>query len=61
MFDSRSQDHKVIDFKVQLEIEREAKLQLESLWDEFLESCANAGWDLNRSELQTSGYEIEII
>ena len=55
-----SKNQKAINIKSQLNIESEAKHQLESMWNEFLEGCTGAGWDLTRSELQTKGYEIEI-
>jgi hypothetical protein len=51
----------VMDFKNQLEIEAEAKFLLKSMWEKFLRSCTHAGWDLSRSELQTRGYEVEVV
>jgi hypothetical protein len=53
--------HFVLDSKNQLEIEEEAKVRLKSMWGKFRRSCNHAGWDLSRSELQTRGYEIEVV
>ena len=50
-----------MDFKSQLEIEAEAKVRFKSMWEKFLRSCTHAGWDLTRSELQTRGFEVEVV
>jgi len=51
----------IVDFKSQLEIEAEAKVRFKSMWEKFLRSCTHAGWDLTRSELQTRGFEVEVV
>ena len=50
-----------IDYSSQFEIEAETKVLLKSLWGKFHRDCSEAGWDLSRSELQSRGYEIEVL
>ena len=42
------------------DIEQDTEKQLEASWNDFVARAIDSGWDLNRSELQSSGYEIEI-
>jgi len=51
----------MMDLTSQIEIEAEAKSLLESSWENFVASCADAGWDLAGSELQTLGYEVKVV
>jgi hypothetical protein len=37
------------------------KEQLHQTWDSFVLACETAGWDLSKTELQTQGYELELI
>lgn len=38
-----------------------ATVQLESAWPTFEKACQQAGWDLDKTELQTRGYELALM
>jgi hypothetical protein len=42
------------------DIEVETEKTLDITWDDFVQKSIQAGWDLNRSELQSFGYEISL-
>lgn len=41
--------------------EANANEQLETTWNDFANSCRQSGWDLSKTELQSHGYELELI
>jgi hypothetical protein len=41
-------------------VEGETQSELEAAWEMFQERCRAAGWDLNKTELKTLGYEVEM-
>ncbi|KAG7338323.1 Vitamin B6 photo-protection and homoeostasis domain containing protein [Nitzschia inconspicua] len=53
--------NKEIDEIVVQEISKETEQNLETDWSDFTTLCKNAGWDLSRSELDTQGYEIQVV
>jgi hypothetical protein len=42
-------------------LEAQTEGVLETTWRDFVTFCTDAGWDLNRSELETRGYEVQIM
>jgi hypothetical protein len=42
------------------DIEVEIEKSLDATWQDFVQKSTEVGWDLNRSELQTRGYEISV-
>jgi hypothetical protein len=38
-----------------------AREELQRSWGTFSQSCREAGWDLSKTELQSHGYELEVI
>ena len=44
-----------------LSAEAIANEQLESTWNSFSQACRESGWDLSKTELQSHGYELELI
>jgi len=59
--DRPKKEASVMDFKSQLKIEAETMVLFKSMWKKFDRSCTLAGWDLSKSELQTNGYEVEVV
>jgi hypothetical protein len=49
-----------VSLDVQRAIEQDTEKILAASWSDFAARSMNAGWDLNRSELQSNGYEIQI-
>lgn len=38
-----------------------ANNELERSWNDFSQSCRRAGWDLSKTEIQSHGYELEVV
>jgi Vitamin B6 photo-protection and homoeostasis len=55
---SRNKSPPTLDLPTRLEVESQTRIILDDAWGDFLARSAEAGWDLNRSELQSSGFEI---
>jgi hypothetical protein len=54
-------DRVVVDSHYLQELEAKTESLLETSWNDFVSFCTDAGWDLSRSELETRGYEIQIV
>lgn len=52
------QSHSATDLQTRLEVEAQTQIALDMAWEDFLAQSTEAGWDITRSELQTSGFEI---